>query len=89
MLGCLSSLSKDISLIAVHGTPSSSESSLIRFKATISPVSRIHHANQTQRHTNTIYTKSIQQKKSGKTAPSLPLILSIHHSYPEAVAEVL
>jgi hypothetical protein len=39
ILGWSNSFSNEISLIAVHGTPSSSESNLIRFNATISPVS--------------------------------------------------
>ena len=38
MFGCWSSLRREISLMAVLGTPSSRESSLIFFMATISPV---------------------------------------------------
>ena len=38
MFGCWSSLRREISLMAVLGTPSSRESSLVFFKATISPV---------------------------------------------------
>ena len=38
MLGCWSSLRREISLMAVLGTPSSSDSSLIFFMATIAPV---------------------------------------------------
>ncbi|KAH9394521.1 hypothetical protein TYRP_004574 [Tyrophagus putrescentiae] len=40
MFLCFSSFSKQISRSAEEGTPSSSSSSLTRFKATISPVSR-------------------------------------------------
>jgi hypothetical protein len=40
MFGWSSSFSRDISRIAVQGTPSSSDSKRIRFKATICPVSR-------------------------------------------------
>lgn len=39
ILGCFKFFSKDISLIAVEGTPSSSFSSLIFLMATVSPVS--------------------------------------------------
>jgi hypothetical protein len=39
MLGCFKFFNKDISLIAVEGTPSSSFSSLIFLMATVSPVS--------------------------------------------------
>jgi len=41
MFGCFNSFNKDISLMAVHGTPSSSESKRIRLRAQISPVTRI------------------------------------------------
>ena len=40
MLGCCSSFSREISLMAVLGTPSSSDSRRIFFMATISPVFR-------------------------------------------------